>query len=215
MTSPHLEACPENKNTPITKEGTRVLGALGKELGAETNICLCYYFTSGHRGTGIGFPHLQCLDLPHYRCPPPSVSPRLAPLIPSSADLPPNPPTILFTSSLWALYSPSLPIHVGISCIYLTASLPLHVSITWPYYSWLHLLLLRRNIVPGAGMQYLGGEVVGVLSIVNTSTKRNAVKCQWLKIKQVKEIFFFWKWSDGTIIDKVAESGVSEGVIFE
>lgn len=93
-----------------------------------------------------------------------------------------------FTSSLWALYSSSLPIHIVISCIYLIAFLPLNVSITWPYYSSLHLLLLRPGLVPGAGMQHPGGSP----SVVNTSTKINTVECQWLKIKQVKEGFFFF-----------------------
>ena len=60
-------------------------------------------------------------------------------------------------------------------------------------------------------MQHPGGSP----SVVNTSTKINTVECQWLKIKQVKEGFFFFLWRDEAIIDQVAESCVSEGVIFE
>lgn len=121
VTSPHLKACLENKTTPITKEHTRILGALSKEQGRETNVCLCYYITTRHWGTGIGLPHLQCLD--SATLPLPSSFSLPTSMVTSSADLPPNTLTILLTSSLWALYSPSLPIPVVISCIYPTAFL--------------------------------------------------------------------------------------------
>lgn len=138
VTRLHLGACPEKKKRWYSyhQGGHKGLRALRKELGAETNVCLFYYFMS----------HSFFLPSPH------SWLPWYHLLLTYLLMLWPP-----FTSSLWALYSSSLPIHIVISCIYLTAFLPLNVSITWPYYSWLHLLLLRPGLVPGAGMQHPGG----------------------------------------------------------